>query len=64
VCFKGLLPRIIPRLPFAGEAPTNGFGVNGVEFSVLLIAESVTAIGLLDAKMTALNVVKLLTNDT
>jgi hypothetical protein len=49
-------------VPFAGEATTDGFGVSGVEFSFLLVAESVT--GLLGPKMTALNVVKLLPNDT
>jgi hypothetical protein len=41
-------------VPFAGETPTDGFGVSGVESSVLLITGSITVIGLLDPKMTAL----------
>lgn len=47
-----------------GEAPTDGFGVSGVESSVLLIMESITVLGLLDPKMTAFNVSKHLPNDT
>jgi len=51
-------------VPLGGEAPTDGFGVSGVESSVLLITESITVLGLLDPKMTAFNTVKHLPNDT
>lgn len=51
-------------VPLGGEAPTDGFGVSGVESSVLLNTESITVLGLLDPKTTAFHVVKHLPNDT
>jgi hypothetical protein len=59
---QGFLATNHSTLPPGGEAPA--FGVSGVEPPVPLITESVTVLGLLDPKMTALNIVKHLPNDT